>query len=75
VRTFIFTINTGRFGDEVVIQAPDVEAAAKRLTRTQRKKGYYVREFIGTKQRRANAEAEGLPFPVPVKHYKKRREA
>lgn len=75
MRTFIITLDTGRFGDWVVVQAQDEEAAIKQLTRTQKKKVGRVTESIPTKQRRADAEAQGLPFPVPVQHLKRRRAA
>ena len=71
MRTYIFTMDTGRFGDEVIVRAPDVETARKSLTRTQKKKERGVREFIGTSERRAQAEAAGLPFPSPIE--RKRR--
>lgn len=74
MRTFIVTLDTGRFGDWVVVEAQDEEAAKRALTRTQRKKVGRVTESIPTKQRRAMAEAEGLPFPVPV-HHRRRRAA
>lgn len=75
MRTFIVTLATGRFGDWVVVDAQDEEAAKRALTRTQRKKIGSITESIPTKQRRADAEAQGLPFPVPVKYNRRRRAA
>ena len=49
MRTWVFVMNTGRFGDWIVRKADTLEQAEKQLTRSQRKKVWYVEESRPTR--------------------------
>lgn len=49
MRTWVFVMNTGRFGDWIVRRAETLEAAEKQLTKQQRKKVWYAEESKPTR--------------------------
>lgn len=62
---WIVTLDTGRFGDWIILEAEDEEAARKLARRRTRRAIGSVRETIPTRVRRERAHAEGRPFPEP----------
>ena len=64
---WIAILNTGRFGDWVVVEAEDEREALSKLTRTQKKKLGSLTRFRPTSEREAEARASGVPFPVMPK--------
>ena len=71
MNTYVFNLDGNRLGDWVVIRAESEDAARKRLTRSQRRRVVSVRIARKTSEYRAEAEAAGLPFPVPTQRRRK----
>lgn len=54
---WVVNLDTGRFGDWVIVEAEDEEAAKKKLTRTQRKK------ILSVKRSYRKSEQHLIPQP------------
>jgi hypothetical protein len=69
---WIVTLNTGRFGDWLVIEADDEESAQKKIPRHRRQKVSSVRVFTPTRLFCAGL-APGDFHPIPAKTKRKER--
>jgi len=72
VTQWIVTLDTGRLGDWVVVEASTEEEARKSLTRSQRRKAQGIRRFVPSSEHRAACEADGVPYPRPTGRRRRR---